>query len=279
VDAEPRRLPLAGPEQGDLEVADSKDADPKAYWSEMFLSFQGEGMLVGVRQLFIRLAGCNIRCPWCDTPDALVAKEVATLEVEEAPGHPEFRKIPNPVPVSSVVQEAARIVRAHGPVEWVSLTGGEPTMWRKALAALCPRLKDLGLKVFLETNSLYPATMRAIAPWTDFVSADIKVPFADYPEAKRETYLEFLRAAAPCAGKQVKVVVSEEYPDADVIEAARMVASVDRRIPLILQPVTPVGGVGRPPSPRKLLSLQREALTFLDEVRIIPQTHKLVGAL
>ena len=40
------------------------------YLSEIFVSFQGEGAHVGYRHLFVRLAGCNLRCRYCDTPDS-----------------------------------------------------------------------------------------------------------------------------------------------------------------------------------------------------------------
>ena len=41
------------------------------YLSEVFVSYQGEGAHVGRRHLFIRLAGCNLRCSYCDTSYAL----------------------------------------------------------------------------------------------------------------------------------------------------------------------------------------------------------------
>ena len=48
-------------------VTDAEDV----YVSEVFSAIQGEGALVGTRQVFVRLTGCNIRCAYCDQPEAL----------------------------------------------------------------------------------------------------------------------------------------------------------------------------------------------------------------
>lgn len=244
---------------------------------EIFVSFQGEGLLVGERQIFLRLAGCNIRCSWCDTPDALVAKDVPIARIEESPGGGKFRELENPMSVEAVLAEVRRIAKAHGPVRWVSVTGGEPTIWVRFLGELLPALKREDFRIFLETNSHYPEALRALAPWVDFVSADVKVPFADFDIDKR-TYVEFLRLV-PRGDLQVKVVVTRACPDEDVVEAARLVASVDRSHPLILQPVTRGFDASEAPPPARLLDLQRRCLEHLERVRVIPQTHRLVGAL
>lgn len=263
---------------------EARETRNRAYVKEVFCSFQGEGLLVGERQIFIRLAGCNLRCPWCDTPEALVAKDAKVARFETAPGSGRFEEVPNPLDVPSVVERVRRIAREHGPVRWVSLTGGEPTIWGRFLEELLPALKARdpagdgdGLRIFLETDSCFPKVLQAISPWVDFVSADIKVPFAQYNVAK-ETYAEFLRLV-PHGDLQVKVVVTDACPDEDVIEAARLVASVDRSHPLILQPVTPGFDASRPPAPARLLELQRRCLEVLERVRVIPQTHRIVGVL
>jgi organic radical activating enzyme len=247
----------------------------RAFVNEIFCSAQGEGTLVGDRQIFVRLAGCNIRCPWCDTPDALVAKDSPEALVEITPGGGDARRLPNPLGVPEVMAEVRRIAAEHGPVRWVALTGGEPMIWGAFLRRLLPEIRAAGLRTFLETNSHYPDTLRAILPWVDFVSADVKVPFADYDIAK-EKYRDFL-GLVPRGALQVKVVVTADCPDEDVLEAARITASIDRGIPFILQPVTPEGPVRARPEARKLLDLQRRCLEIVDRVLLIPQTHKLYG--
>jgi organic radical activating enzyme len=250
-------------------------AAKRAFVSEIFLSAQGEGMLVGERQIFLRLAGCNIRCPWCDTPEALVAKDSPSARIETAPGA-EWHLRENPLAPEDVLGEVTAIARSDGRVRWVALTGGEPMIWRGFLEALLPGLRRAGLRTFLETNSHYPETLRALLRWIDFVSADVKVPFADY-EVPKERYVEFF-SAVPRGDLQVKVVVTADCPGDDVVEAARLVARVDRDCPFVIQPVTPHGLVREAPSSKMLLDLQRRCLEILDCVRVIPQTHKLYGA-
>jgi hypothetical protein len=60
---------------------------------------------------------------------------------------------------------------------------------------------------------------------------------------------------------------------------ARGVAAVDPKVPLIIQPVTPRGGVKERPSAARLLQIAARLERELADVRVIPQTHPLYGAL
>lgn len=95
--------------------------------SETFTSIQGEGKLTGVPSHFIRVAGCNLRCTWCDTP--------------YASWNPEGR----PTPVDALIQGA----RASG-ARHVVLTGGEPMIF-DAIEPLAAGIRDAGLHVTVET--------------------------------------------------------------------------------------------------------------------------------
>ena len=81
-------------------------------------------------------------------------------------------------------------------------------------------------------------------------------------------------------GKEVyvKIVVTGDTTLEEFLSAVRLVASINREILLILQPVTPCRVV-KAISTERLLTLQGEALRELRDVRVIPQTHKLIGAL
>lgn len=113
-------------------------SDDKRYpVHETFYSWQGEGCHLGRAAFFIRLFGCPVQCPWCDSAGTW---------------HPEF--VPKKVPrrtASELADEAA----AERP-EFVVITGGEPCI--HDLAPLTSELAKRGLKAHLETSGAYPIT-------------------------------------------------------------------------------------------------------------------------
>lgn len=93
---------------------------------EIFYSLQGESTFQGMPCIFIRLAGCNLRCAWCDT------------QYSHAKG--------NPRSIASILKEIAQY-----PCKLVELTGGEP-LWQEASIPLMETLLEQGYRVLLETN-------------------------------------------------------------------------------------------------------------------------------
>ncbi|MGA7304194.1 MAG: 7-carboxy-7-deazaguanine synthase QueE [Rhodothermales bacterium] len=98
-----------------------------------YYTIQGEGTYAGRAAYFIRLAGCDVGCPWCDT------KESWSLD-----GRP---IVPTEVLVHCAVSSGGAVV---------VVTGGEPTMHQ--LGPLVDSLHEAGLEVHLETSGAYEIT-------------------------------------------------------------------------------------------------------------------------
>ena len=96
--------------------------------SESFVSIQGEGKLTGVPSWFVRLAGCNLRCRWCDTPYASWNPEKTVRTIDE------------------LVEEAVASGTKHA-----VLTGGEPMIF-KELVPLSRRLADHNFHITIGTE-------------------------------------------------------------------------------------------------------------------------------
>ncbi len=244
--------------------------------SEVFSAIQGEAALVGERQVFLRLTGCNIRCRYCDQPEAL-EKRGGPCRLEQTPGRRDWAQATSPLVLAEAVEAVDRLWRAL-PHHSVSVTGGEPLLQAGRLARLLPMLAARGHRVMLETNATLPGRLAQVLPWVDHVSADIKLDSVDGQGTQLDLQRHFLELAR---GRHlfVKVVIG---PDTSACQLEAAVAMVHRVAPaseVFLQPVTPFGAVLAAPSPELVLECQELALRLHPRVRVVPQTHRLIDQL
>ena len=237
---------------------------------EIFSSIQGEGKYVGCRQVFVRLEGCNLDCTYCDTENEIGRHPHCMVE-EDAGSHA-LVSYENPLSVEQTTEIIAHLA-GDVPHHSLSMTGGEPLLHVPFIRELAARVS---LPIFLETNGTLDKALAECIDCIDFISMDIKLP--DILSAPVwDAHAHFLEVAR-AKDVYVKVVVAAETRAEDVEHAAHLVAEVAPAILLILQPVTPYGGSAAP-TPAQLLEFQRIALRHLSDVRIIPQTHRMMDLL
>ena len=178
--------------------------------SETFYSLQGEGELTGVPSVFIRTAGCNLRCNWCDTPYASWRPEGTERTVDD------------------LVAEAC----AH-PGRHVVLTGGEP-MIAKAIHELAAGLRAAQRHITIETAATVApdgiaCDLASLSPKLANSAPDERLP-ATWRERHEATRWqpEAVRAWVDGYAYQFKFVVSSP---ADVAELEALLAGLGRDIP------------------------------------------------
>ena len=143
--------------------------------TEIFHSIQGESSHAGRTCAFVRLAGCNLRCRWCDSEYTFAGGDQMTVD--------------------DVVQK----VKSYG-CNLVEVTGGEPLAQKEALE-LMQRLCDDGLEVLLETSGSID-----IAPVDKRVTIilDIKCPGSGEAAGNRWENLEHLKSQ-----DEIKFVIAD----------------------------------------------------------------------
>lgn len=100
---------------------------------EAFYTIQGEGFHSGRAAFFIRTAGCDVGCVWCDVKESW-----------DKNAHPD-------TPIVEIINQ----VKASG-TDFVVITGGEPAMYD--LIPLTSALKEIGMEIAIETSGAYPLT-------------------------------------------------------------------------------------------------------------------------
>jgi organic radical activating enzyme len=248
--------------------------DTKADLLEIFSSIQGEGLFVGVRQVFIRFQACNLDCLYCDTGKNAVSEWCA---VEETPGRRDFVREKNPIAIDRITALLGKWANdCPGLHHSISLTGGEPLLHFDILREWLPALRSF-LPIHLETNGTLQAALAPLIGNLDHISMDIKLPSSSGQSDLWERHRRFLETAAQ-KSVAVKIVIGETVEAGEITTASELIASIDRNIPLILQPVTlENGSIGI--SYLRALELYELAAGLLREVRIIPQTHRFMGQL
>ena len=237
---------------------------------EVFSSLQGEGVLIGVRQIFVRLAECNLACTYCDTP----FQPGETCQIETTPGSAEFTSHENPIDLRNITRLVSDWQHNHNNVHHsIVLTGGEPLLHAGILKDWLPEIKAL-LPVFLETNGTLVTELEMVLPLVDMISMDIKGFSTTGVTTPWVAHAQFMKLAKErlC---QVKLVVDSTTSDEEVLQAAMLVYQQAPETPFILQPRTLADGPAL--GGRALLRLQQIVAAKHHDVRIIPQIHPFLG--
>lgn len=229
----------------------------KAPIIEVFSSFQGEGPLIGQRQIFVRFAGCNLNCSYCDTQDSK-SKNAGTL-----------------MSVREVVSKINEILTPD--CATISFTGGEPSLYPDFISEVS---KNFNLKIMLETNGTLPNNIDLIEQ-LDIVSLDIKLNEHFDEEFDKNIFINEIKSLNLLISKSISVYCKVVILPSTKIKSIREVIEKlsenvlnKSNIQIIIQPSSPL-------SDWKGLNFKlfefSEIVGQYFEVSTIPQIHKILN--
>ena len=220
----------------------------KAKIAEVFESIQGEGIYVGARQIFVRFYGCNLSCKFCDTKLTNFDK-YSSVELD------------------NLLQKFSQSIHS------VCFTGGEPLLQKDFLEQFLGIMKHRQMTTYLETNGTLYNELKYVLEDIDIIAMDFKLPSSTGLGSFWNEHKKFLETAV---NKEVfvKMVICHSTKEDDLDRALRLVKSVEKSIPIVLQPNFFEADIGLL---RKISDFQRIALDRLADIRVIPQMHKFMN--
>lgn len=247
------------------------DRTDSVWLSELFVSYQGEGACAGEIHLFVRFAGCNIRCVYCDTPDSLV--RVPECEISWPNGVVERRT--NPLSARALSDVVQQFCEADPQIAMLALTGGEP-MVQHAFIESWLQSYPPPRPCMLETNAMMTAGLEGVLPRVALVSADIKLPSNSGERPLWDEHRRFLTACRE-TNVYVKMPVDERTDPDEVRHGARLVRETVPHATLFLQPITAARDNAWQVTQQRLWELVRCAQSEMPRTKLRPQLHKLMG--
>ena len=228
----------------------------KAPIIEIFSSFQGEGLLIGQRQIFVRFAGCNLNCNYCDNNDSKSEKSGKLMTPE------------------MVTEEINKILTPD--CKAISFTGGEPSLYPDFINEVS---KNFNLSIMLETNGTLPDNIDLLNK-LDIVSLDIKLPEHFDGDFDEEIFLNEIKSLNLLREKSInvycKVVIlpsTKIKSFKEVVEKLSENISSKSNLKIIIQPSSPLGEWKN--INYKLFEFS-EVVGQYFEVSTIPQIHKIL---
>ncbi len=169
---------------------------------EIYRSLQGESTFAGLPCVFVRLAVCDARCVWCDTPHAFNQGES--------------------LPLDEVTEKALSF-----DCPLIEVTGGEPLLQAEVFP-LMARLADAGATVLLETSGAHD--IGRVDPRVHII-VDLKCPDSGECENNLWTNLDMLKPS-----DEVKLVIASRRDFDWAVDTVRR-HSLDRRFTVLISPV------------------------------------------
>jgi len=230
----------------------------KARINEIFSSIQGEGKLIGRRQVFVRFSGCNLDCQYCDTPQSKDFNYGTFFSEDE------------------LNKSISNLITPD--LHSISLTGGEPLLHADFIKSF---LEEYDFSCLLETNGSLPHELKKIAELIKYVSLDFKLPEHCSTSNWEELFKKELKSLNLLIDVDIntycKIVILPSTKVENIVQIASMISdeiSDKSDISLVIQPSSPLDQWVE--HGNDLLRISESAGKYLN-VLTIPQVHKILN--